>query len=59
MTHQVKERKAMDVGYLYISEVFDTLSHRIILEKLVGQCLNRYTFAGLKTSWMTRPREWW
>ncbi|KAJ7410703.1 RNA-directed DNA polymerase from mobile element jockey-like protein [Pitangus sulphuratus] len=36
------ERRAVDVIYLYVSEVFDTISHSIFLEKLAAYGLDEW-----------------
>ena len=43
VTHLVDEGRAVDVSYLYFSKAFDTVSHSIILEKLVVPSLDRCT----------------
>jgi len=40
VTHLVDYRKAVDVVYLDFNKVFDTVSHIILLEKLVAHGLN-------------------
>lgn len=58
VTHLVKERKAVDVDYVHVREVFDTFSHRIILEKLAHHGLDRCSLCWLKTGWIVGSREW-
>ncbi|MCQ4078919.1 hypothetical protein FK519_29625, partial [Klebsiella pneumoniae] len=41
VTHLVDEGKAVDVIYLDFSKAFDTISHSILLEKLVAHGLDR------------------
>ncbi|KAJ7420827.1 RNA-directed DNA polymerase from mobile element jockey-like protein [Willisornis vidua] len=43
VTHLVDEGKALDVVYLELSKVFDTVSHSILLEKLAAHSLHRST----------------
>jgi len=44
MTHLEDERKAVDVVYLDFSKAFDSMSHSILLEKLVAHGLDRFFF---------------
>lgn len=37
VSHLVNEEKAVDVVYLGFGKMFDTISHMILLEKLVSQ----------------------
>ena len=57
MTCQVDEGKAVDVVYLDFNKAFNTVSCRILLEKLAACSLDRYTLCWIKTGWMARPRE--
>ncbi|NXG02903.1 RTXE polymerase, partial [Sakesphorus luctuosus] len=45
MTHLVDEGKTLDVVYLDFSKVFDTVSHNILLEKLVAHGLDKCTLS--------------
>ncbi|KAK4824609.1 LOW QUALITY PROTEIN: hypothetical protein QYF61_016878 [Mycteria americana] len=51
VTHLVDEGKAVDVIYLDFSKAFDTLSHSILLEKLVAHGLGRCTLCWVK-NWL-------
>jgi len=46
--HLVDEAKAVDVIYLDYSKAFDTVSHSILLEKLVAHGLDRCTLCWVK-----------
>ena len=48
VTRLVDEGKPVDVVYLDFSKAFDTLSHRILLEKLAAHGLHRYTLCWVK-----------
>ncbi|KAK4831354.1 hypothetical protein QYF61_017485 [Mycteria americana] len=48
VTHLVDEGKAVDVVYLDFSKAFDTVSHRILLEKLAAHGLDRRTLRWVK-----------
>ena len=50
VTHLVDEGKAVDVVYLDFSKAFDTVSHSILLEKLVAHGLDRCTLRWVKNS---------
>ncbi|KAJ7418846.1 RNA-directed DNA polymerase from mobile element jockey-like protein [Willisornis vidua] len=59
VTHLVDDAKAVDIVYLDFSKTFDTVSHSILLEKLVAHGLDRGTLCCVK-SWLAgRPRECW
>ena len=47
----VDEGKAVDVIYLDFSRAFDTVSHNILLEKLVAHGLDRCTLCWVK-NWL-------
>jgi len=47
----VDEQKANDVAYLDFSKAFDTVSHSILLEKLLAHGLGRYTLCWVK-NWL-------
>ncbi|GAB0209535.1 mitochondrial enolase superfamily member 1 [Grus japonensis] len=51
VTHLVDEGKAVDVIYLDFSKAFDTISHSILLEKLVAHGLDRCTLRWVK-NWL-------
>ena len=48
VTHLVEEGKAADVVYVDFSKAFNTVSHSILLEKLVDYGLDRYTLSWVK-----------
>jgi len=48
VTHLVDEDKAVDVVYLDFSKDFDTISHSILLGKLVGCSLDGCTLHWIK-----------
>ena len=48
VTHLVEEGKAVDVVYVDFSKAFNTVSHSILLEKLVDYGLDRYTLSWVK-----------
>ena len=48
VTHLVEEGKAVDVVYVDFSKAFNTVSHSILLEKLVDHGLDRYTLSWVK-----------
>ena len=48
VTHLVNEGKAVGIGYLDFSKVFDTVSHSILLEKLTACGFDSYTLCWLK-----------
>ena len=48
MACSVGDGKAVDVVYLDFSKAFDTVSHSILLEKLVAHGLDRYTLCWVK-----------
>ncbi|GAB0205210.1 mitochondrial enolase superfamily member 1 [Grus japonensis] len=50
-TRSVDEGKAVDVIYLDFSKAFDTVSHSILLEKLVAHGLDRCTLRWVK-NWL-------
>jgi len=43
VTGLVDEEKAVDIVYLDFNKAFDTVSHSILLQKLAGHGLDRYT----------------
>ncbi|XP_017669160.1 PREDICTED: LOW QUALITY PROTEIN: RNA-directed DNA polymerase from mobile element jockey-like [Lepidothrix coronata] len=51
VTHLVDEGKAVDVVYLDFSKAFDTVSHNILLEKLVAHGLDKCTLSWIR-SWL-------
>ena len=51
VTRLIDEGKAVDVVYLDISKAFDTVSHSILLQKLVVRGLDRYTLGWVK-NWL-------
>ncbi|GAB0193288.1 mitochondrial enolase superfamily member 1 [Grus japonensis] len=51
VTHLVDEGKAVNVIYLDFSKAFDTVSHSILLEKLVAHGLDRCTLRWVK-NWL-------
>ncbi|GAB0202730.1 hypothetical protein GRJ2_002738600 [Grus japonensis] len=51
VTHLVDEGKAVDVVCLDFSKAFDTVSHSILLEKLVAHGLDRCTLRWVK-NWL-------
>ncbi|GAB0207364.1 mitochondrial enolase superfamily member 1, partial [Grus japonensis] len=51
VTHLVDEGKAVDVVYLDFSKAFNTVSHSILLEKLVAHGLDRCTLRWVK-NWL-------
>jgi len=51
VTCLVDEGKAVDVAYLEFSKAFDTVSHSILLEKLVAHSLDRCCLHWVK-SWL-------
>ncbi|GAB0203637.1 hypothetical protein GRJ2_002829300 [Grus japonensis] len=51
VTRLVGEGKAVDVIYLDFSKAFDTVSHSILLEKLVAHGLDRCTLRWVK-NWL-------
>ena len=48
MTHLVDEGKAANVVYLDISKAFDTVPHKILMEKLAAHSLNVHTVCWMK-----------
>ena len=55
----VDEGKAVDVFYLDFSKALDTVSHSILLEKLVTHGLDTCTLHWVKAGWLAEPRELW
>lgn len=53
----VDEERAEDVVYLDFTETFDTVSHKVLRDKLLLFGLDREK-SGLKSSCMSRPRGW-
>ncbi|GAB0179542.1 mitochondrial enolase superfamily member 1 [Grus japonensis] len=53
VTHLVDEGKAVDVVYLDFSKAFDTVSHSILLEKLVAHSLEECTVL-----WLAASHKW-
>ncbi|GAB0184590.1 hypothetical protein GRJ2_000924300 [Grus japonensis] len=51
VTHLVDEGKAVDVVYLDFSKAFDTVSHSILLEKVVAHGLDGHSLCWVK-SWL-------
>uniref|UniRef100_A0A8V0X1Q9 Reverse transcriptase domain-containing protein n=1 Tax=Gallus gallus TaxID=9031 RepID=A0A8V0X1Q9_CHICK len=51
VTRLVDEGKAVDVVYLDFSKAFDTVSHSILLQKLVVRGLDRYTLGWVR-NWL-------
>ncbi|KAF4804796.1 RNA-directed DNA polymerase from mobile element jockey-like protein [Turdus rufiventris] len=51
VTHLVNAGKAVDVVYLDFSEVFDTVSHSTLLEKLAARGLDRSTLCWVR-NWL-------
>ena len=51
VTRPVDERKAVDVVYLDFSKAFDTVSHSILLGKLVARGRDRYTLLWVR-NWL-------
>ncbi|XP_064919159.1 limbic system-associated membrane protein isoform X1 [Columba livia] len=51
VTHLVDEGKAVDVAYLDFSKAFDTVSHNILLQKLVARGLDKCTLRWVK-NWL-------
>ena len=48
MTGLVDEEKAVDIVYLDFNKAFDTVSHSILLQKLAGHGLDRYTLGWVR-----------
>lgn len=59
VTFLLDEGNAVDVACLDFSRAFDTVSHSLLLEKLVAHGLDRCILHWVKTGWMANPREWW
>jgi len=59
VTRMVDEGSAVDIVYLDFSKVFDTVSHRIRLEKLAARGLDRYTLCWVKNWLKGKAQEWW
>jgi len=51
VTHLVDEGKAVNVTYLDFSKAFDTVPHRILLEKLAAEGLDSCTLHWIK-NWL-------
>lgn len=56
-THLADEGKVMDVVYLGFGEAFDTVSHVILLEKLVSHGADECTVHWAKSGWVGGLRE--
>jgi len=53
------EVKAVDVVYLDFSKAFDTVSHSILLEKLIAHGLDGLTLSWVKNCLDGWPKELW
>lgn len=50
VTHLVDEEKMVDVVFLDFTKTFDTVPHRILLDKLSNCCMS-----GFMVHWMIKP----
>jgi len=48
VTSLTDERKAVDIIYLDFCKAFDSVSHRILLERLVAHVLDRFILHWIK-----------
>lgn len=53
MTGLVNEKKAEDIAYLDLSKDFNSVSHKILIEKVMKYGLYEQT-----VRWIARPRQW-
>lgn len=51
-THLVDEEKLVDVPFFYFSEVFDTATHSILLDKLSGCGINTFMVLCVKPGYI-------